>query len=282
MSYIQAGGNFVATGSFIGDTAGGGSGPPPYVAKAVQADGNVTVATVGNLVATGDNTGYASHSFWYKWAPPIGGVQQYGSGQFFAVDPQATYTSQMDGDQRSDGGSTPQPQFWDAPSVLFCQDTSLTTTDDGNWHHILTSVQTDFASTSKIMQIYIDDVDAFNPTVGPTGFYVSDPAFIMQWNGLPLWFFNDGNQLPGGAYVGGAADWWLAPGVFMDWSVTANRRMFISAAGKPVNPSGFPPAAVLFSGDASSFADNQGTGGPTTTTTGTLTTIAGPVTAGSP
>jgi len=40
----------------------------------------------------------------------------------------------------------------------------------------------------------------------------------------------------------------------------------ISATGKPVNPAGFPASAMLFSGNASNFGFNRGTGGAFVTT----------------
>jgi hypothetical protein len=50
----------------------------------------------------------------------------------------------------------------------------------------------------------------------------------------------------------------------------ATRRLFISATKKPMDPSGFPSAAMLFSGDSTTFPINQGTGGDFSLT-GTLT-----------
>jgi hypothetical protein len=69
---------------------------------------------------------------------------------------------------------------------------------------------------------------------------------------------------------------WVAPGVFIDFSVAANRRKFSDASGKPVNlgshgeiPTGTSPF-YFFSGDHTSFPTNQGTG-DTFSLTGTLT-----------
>ena len=77
-------------------------------------------------------------------------------------------------------------------------------------------------------------------------------------------------------FTGDIADVYIAPGQFIDFSVEANRRKFISADGKPVDlgsncstPTGTAPA-VCFSGNASSFGTNKGTGGAFTLT-GTLT-----------
>jgi hypothetical protein len=63
---------------------------------------------------------------------------------------------------------------------------------------------------------------------------------------------------------------------YVDLSVEANRRKFISSAGKPVNlgasgsvPTGTAPI-MYFKGPASAFPTNLGTGG-NFTVTGTLT-----------
>jgi hypothetical protein len=72
------------------------------------------------------------------------------------------------------------------------------------------------------------------------------------------------------------ADLYFAPGQYLDFSVTANRRLFISATGKPVHlgtsgaiPTGTAPIVFLSikKGEAAAnFALNRGTGGDFTIT----------------
>ncbi|AMX93626.1 MULTISPECIES: hypothetical protein [Mesorhizobium] len=76
-------------------------------------------------------------------------------------------------------------------------------------------------------------------------------------------------------YSGGMAEFWWAPGQFVDFSDSEVRAKFMSA-GKPVDlgadgstPTGTAPA-VFLSGDAATFGTNKGTGG-VLTPTGTLT-----------
>ena len=75
------------------------------------------------------------------------------------------------------------------------------------------------------------------------------------------------------------ADLYVCFGAFLDLSVETNRRKFISASGKPVPlgadgslPLGAQPD-IFFSGGASAFATNLGSGGAFSTT-GTLTDAA--------
>lgn len=84
-------------------------------------------------------------------------------------------------------------------------------------------------------------------------------------------------------FDGGIAEWWFAPGVYIDLSVQANRRLFYSPTGKPVFlggtgevPTGTAPIAYLHTRDGeapANFAINRGTGG-NLTVNGTLTNYA--------
>jgi len=82
-------------------------------------------------------------------------------------------------------------------------------------------------------------------------------------------------------FAGCIADAYFAPGQYLDFSLVANRRKFISASGKPVHlgatgalPTGVAPIVYqhLDNGEAvANFATNRGTGG-NFTITGTLDT----------
>ena len=94
----------------------------------------------------------------------------------------------------------------------------------------------------------------------------------MVYNGVPFFIGTDGF---GNDYIGDMADLRIMIGQYVDFSVEANRRLFIDASGKPVDPVTTTatlggPGCVLFSGDATGFAVNQGTGGAFSLT-GTLT-----------
>ena len=101
-------------------------------------------------------------------------------------------------------------------------------------------------------------------------------AFTNAFNGLSFYIGGDDS----GFATADFADIRIMPGVDLrtagDISV-ATRRLFVGANGKPVNPAtataSLGASCMLFSGDATGFATNQGTGG-TFTLTGSLTNAA--------
>ncbi len=126
---------------------------------------------------------------------------------------------------------------------------------DGQWHHFLASI--DLADTAK-RHVYIDDIAAIGSVVTYTNdtidFTVADWAIGATPSG--------GNRLDGSI-----AELWFAPGVYLDLSVEANRREFLSPNGRPVNlgatgngPTGSAPLIYLTANDGD-FDLNQGTGG---------------------
>ena len=227
---------------------GGGS----YTASAVHFDGASSLH-IASLTASGDDTGFFSASVWYK-------LTSSPSDQIFTVDPENFYTSY--GYAPGDADPVTAKQF-----VLFLNDATGSTTGlNGNtsyvpistWHNILVSAKTDFSSGNKIIQMFTDDISDL------AAFADNASSFTMTFNGKSFWFNDDG----GDHFVtGDFADIWIAPGQFIDFSVEANRRKFIDANGKPVDlggdgstPTGTAPA-IFFSGDATTFATNGGTGG---------------------
>jgi hypothetical protein len=144
--------------------------------------------------------------------------------------------------------------------------------ETGSWQHVLWSTDisgADGTSGGIVRQIYVnesniastDDDDAgTDPTVSNlTDFYFADDGF-------------------GTRITGDIADFQMWIGTSLDLSIAANRELFIRD-GAPVNPIiasqtlGTP--TILFRGDATTFATNQGSGGDFTLH-GSLTTVAGP------
>lgn len=131
-----------------------------------------------------------------------------------------------------------------------------------SWHHFL--ARADYSEGGpNISELYIDDVvvamqNNYDDGVNPMILNFFERTFYM-----PDWMIVAGTQPP----KQDMADVWIAPGVSLDLSVDANRRKFISAAGKPVDlgangelPTGSPPT-IFFSGDKDAFPVNKGTGG---------------------
>ena len=148
---------------------------------------------------------------------------------------------------------------------------------------MIASVQMNHPQGSKIVQLWINDVDVIaNGNMYPMWDY--SPAFKMKFIGEPFRFGHNAFGPPPPADGGAAnanlnadiAEAWFGLGQFLDLSVIANRRKFRDVSGNPVSlgadgslPTGTPPA-VYFSGNASSFATNRGNGGAFVLT-GTLT-----------
>jgi hypothetical protein len=128
----------------------------------------------------------------------------------------------------------------------------------GAWYHILASW--DLAASAT--HFYGADTDSKIVTVGPTNANVD---------------YTETNWAIGGTHDGATkfsgclAEFYFAPGQYLDFSIVANRRKFISASGKPVHlgtdgslPTGTAPLLYLHLDDSeavANFATNRGTGG---------------------
>jgi hypothetical protein len=155
-----------------------------------------------------------------------------------------------------------------AGTIILSVVTAGVATAASGWHHILFSF--DLSDTGK-RHLYRNDTSDLTVST-----YTNDTMdfTVADWSVAAF---------PSGAskFVGEIADLALWPGVYMDLSVLANRRKFISGAGKPVNlgPLGTYPGlgqpALFFQGPASTFPTNKGAGGGMTLT-GTLADTTSP------
>ena len=154
--------------------------------------------------------------------------------------------------------------YWvGAVDGLWRSSTSLTS--GTAWRHLLSS----WDRGSATPQLYIDDTSDISIAANGSG------AFDYTRGE-----FSTGSDNSGGSPFNGAmAEFYFAPGQYLDFSVEANRRKFITASGKPVDlgtdgstPTGTAPIVYhsLRPGDAATvFANNKGSGG-NSTITGTL------------
>ncbi len=241
-----------ADAAFVLGKAGGGGGGG-YVAKAVHFDG-ATSLTVNSFNAA--NSPYLSWSVWFK----ILAAQDGSAGVLFVTDPDGGYTSTGNLAQTLSLGYVFSAMGNSAGSQYYVTCSPVGVSLDDAWHSALFSGNCQAGES----RLYIDDVDVGHVTE-------SNTFATMVYNGLKFIIGDDGF---GTSLIGDFCDLWIAPGVsLLDGGgdiPEATRRLFIDASGKPVNPSGFPASAILFSGDDTTFADNQGTGG-TYILTGTLT-----------
>lgn len=132
---------------------------------------------------------------------------------------------------------------------------------DGEWHHYLLSYDASDENKCKVI------IDGANVTNNVSFFNVANPTLAGETNFIVL---------PDSACD--VAEYYVAFGQWLDLTNPVNVAKFIGD-GKPVNlgadgslPTGVAPT-ILFSGDASSFATNKGTGGAFNLT-GSLTNAA--------
>jgi hypothetical protein len=145
-------------------------------------------------------------------------------------------------------------------------------TANAAWRHVLMSWDTNFSAGAKVSHLYVSDA--------------SDKAVLADAGAAFNVDYTDTNWIVGALNTGGSnklngcvAELYFAPGQFLDFSNSANRRKFISATGKPVSlgadgslPTGTAPLVYL-NNPAASFGTNKGTGGDFTIT-GTLDTAS--------
>lgn len=138
--------------------------------------------------------------------------------------------------------------------------------DDDVWHCMVFSANCSTPPPRKF-RVYVDDVDQpFDVTATDAG----SVGFNVSGNGYPVAIGSNGHT----KFIGDIADLRIFYGVsLLDGSgdiPLAKRRLFRDASGKPVKPSvataQLGVGTVLFSGDAASFGNNQGTGGAFTIT----------------
>lgn len=143
------------------------------------------------------------------------------------------------------------------------------------WRHVLASWSTNFGAGSKLSHLYINDVSDKTVTAD-TGTGGNVDYTSTDW-GICA---STGGATP---FNGCVAEFYFAPGQFLDFSTEANRRKFISATGKPVDldvdgstPTGVAPLVYQRVADGAAvatFATNLGTGG-NFSITGTLDTAS--------
>lgn len=147
-------------------------------------------------------------------------------------------------------------------------ETTSTYTASSTWLHILASWDMGFSAGNKISHLYVND--SSNKSVVTD----SGAAALVDYTASD-WAISRLVASATNLWDGCMAEFYFAPGQFLDFSDSNNRRKFISASGKPVSlgatgslPTGTAPQIYL-KNDASTFGTNSGLGG-NFTITGTL------------
>lgn len=222
----------------------------PYHADAVHFDGNAWLS-INSLVS--QDVGTFSFSGWFK-------RDTLSTAPIFAQDPDGNYNCSLGSPNANVGNLSVNFNVADF-SQTFDASYANGTLVAASWQHILFSLNTNLDSGLKEIALYVNDV-LKSPTLTD-----GEAAFTNDFSGVPFFCFGDTAGI-----VGDVADVWISQQSLLTAGAIAeaDRRKFISAGGKPVDPAGFPSGLILFSGNAAAFATNQGTGGAFTLT-GSLT-----------
>lgn len=241
------------------DAGGGPSPPPAYTADAVHwanATPGADYISAASALGAADSYQFTMSAWTYSYDDSGSDVCSDFNGNWdYGINPA--------------GSDPPFPDKsiqWDfygpaAARVTVLSAGSVITLN--SWQHVLFSCDLNFNLGLKLAAAYVNDV--FVPlsflfdTAGPFSILFSQTLWTTGFSFGPL----------------DQSDTFMAPGLSIvqgDGTISvANRRKFITAGGKPANPTGFPPGLVLNAGDASTFAVNQGTGGATFDLMGAIT-----------
>ncbi|PWJ93532.1 hypothetical protein C8D77_101211 [Mesorhizobium loti] len=243
---------------------GAGGGGAPYVAQAVHFDGSAQLVSSAPLAGI-STPSRGILSVWWKTA-------ETGSDfRFLATN--AGYNFELDWPfdpnlvaqdmilNLNDADFTNQFSFFPNTSFLYPL---------SGWMNLLIAWDTNFPAGQKLFECAVNGalIDHSVLTVND-----AHDAFDVDYSGI---FTAFGNAADGYIPKGDVVDFYFAPGQYLDLTDPAKIAKFVEADGKPVFlgsdgsiPTGTAPA-IFFSGDASSFATNKGTGGAFTPT-GSLT-----------
>lgn len=250
------------------EASGGGA----YTAEAVHFDG--TTWLVNEAITTPANNPHFTLAFWLKTAD----INDNAYAEILTVDFEDAYTPVVaietdpfdipivntiyddfhsaDSSSGDDAASNEIPPL--GPNALV--------PGSWLWFGLCVDVSDTAISGNRVHKMFVDDTD------------ITVPGNAL---GIGFDIVIDSKEVYVGGYDGAGikmdvADFWCAPSQFIDFTIEANRRKFIDAAGKPVDlgadgstPTGTAPA-IFFSGDHATFGTNKGTGG-SFTLTGTLT-----------
>jgi len=230
------------TAQAIADLGSGGG----YAASAVRIDGDTNTIERAAALAGVAESPVGMFSLWRKAAGTRRLVDNgnFLISQFGGGDGLSLYAENSDASEYVDASFDPAGF------------------NDNAWHNLLMAWDADHVIGERVYQFYLDDV-----SLSPSAPDDSDNPCIIDYTAANWAILVGGSIFNMTDFEFDVADLFFAPGQYLDLSVEANRRKFISADGKPVDlgadgstPTGTAPA-VFFSGDATGFASNKGSGG---------------------
>lgn len=243
-----------------GDLAEGGGGGGSYAADAVHSDGSAKLMSADVL------TGVSSSStgFMITWVKPglIVGASLLKESDDYAVIRFASPSGEPPYED-----SFLHIEFGDEPYSNYITLNSDNAILLDQWNSILLAWDTNYAAGSRRIAIYVND-ELVSYTTGDD----EGDAFEVFWGSDSVWVLLE--QVSHPAYDFSDTGLWIGSSIVEAGGIISevNRRKFVTADNKPVDPSNWPASPVVkFVGDASTFATNQGSGGEFALTNGTLT-----------
>jgi hypothetical protein len=257
-----------------------------YVAKAVHFDGLTAMTSTSLSVPA---TRELSVSFWFKpeyVAPPDGFGRT--TACIFQGD------GVLSGSTIYVGSPTLSPNGLlfietcnaDFSSYLEWQSVGPLPYDASGYTNLLINVSTASLDSSNMPTVFLSKAGSLDLPIPMVRTYTGGAPFDIDVF-YDKFYFNDyyvsdANSSTIYPPIQDVSDTWI-DSTHLDFTVETNRRKFVGADGKPVNlgadgstPTGVAPA-IFFSGDASTFGTNRGTGGGAfALVNGPLTTVAGP------
>jgi len=215
-----------------------------YTANAVNFDGTNDYLRRGSDMTGAADSKLLTFSFWLRLADTASGAKIIYNNTGSAILLYANGSSISFGLKNSAGTTITNAR--------------ITNTAVANeWYHVLVSV--DMADTASSSMYLNDEV---------SGTFFSPNPFIDENIAISKAEHSIGSAAnTTQKFNGDLADIWIDYDTFIDFSVEANRRKFISASGYPVNlnadgslPTGAPPD-IFLSGDTATWHTNKGTGG---------------------
>ena len=227
----------------------GASGDGTVRLPATDFDGSATYLTRGAALTGASDSSQGIMSFWHRIDAGNGTFRKFlenNESSFCFLNSTNKFLFNL---------------FNSSGTISFSFETGNAYTASATWRHVLASWNTNFSSGNKVYHLYINDVS--------DAALVSDSgaAFNVDYTSLE-WYIGSNSAPPAQVVNGCLAEYYFAPGQFLDFSVEANRRKFISALGKPVSlggdgslPTGVAPIIYLHAAPAGATWPNNGTGG---------------------
>lgn len=218
------------------------AGLGPYVPNAVEFDGTSDYLVRGGALTDANDTKLFSGSLWFR-------RNTTGDTQVILEAADGAFKVQLD----PSGEISISAENESGAGIL--SNYNFTWINDTDWHHLVFSF--DLSDINK-RHIYLDDVSDITAPDTYIDDFIDATITEIAVGGGPTGLLK---------FSGDLADLWIDFETYIDLSVEANRRKFISASGMPMYlgedgslPTGAAPD-IFLTGDTENWHTNKGTGG---------------------